>query len=82
MHVTVVVKCEICYLFPFDSCWCIQCYCNPDNEEFGQINPVKSRVPSLSKIFYYKITTNITQNMLGYAVICIPQMAKIDDFTR
>ena len=53
-----------------------------DDEKFGQINPVKSRVPSLSKIFYYKITTNITQNMLGCALICIPQMAKIDDFTR
>ena len=55
---------------------------SPDDEVVGEINPVKSRVPSLSKIFYYKITTNITQNMLGYAVICIPQMAKIDDFTR
>ena len=55
---------------------------SPDNEKFGQINPVKSRVPRPSKIFYYKITTSITQNMLGYAVICIPQMAKIDDFTR
>ena len=45
---------------------------SPDDEVVGEINPVKSRVPSLSKIFYYKITTNITQNMLGCAVICIP----------
>ena len=61
---------------------CVRYYRFPDDEEFGQINPVKSRVPSPSKIFYYKITTNITQNMLGCALICIPRMAKIDDFTR
>ena len=35
MHVTVVVKCELCYLFLFDSCWCIQSYCNPDDEVVG-----------------------------------------------
>ena len=39
MHVTVVVKCEICYLFPFDSCWCIQSYCNPDTKDHRQVNP-------------------------------------------
>lgn len=44
MHVTVVVKCELCYLFLFDSCWCIQSYCSPDNEVIRQIKPVKSRV--------------------------------------